>query len=199
LLLSKTVLADNDPGLRLYYLPGRRRVDLGGQADPLQPLALQDGRYLRLSMALYLENVPEGERLKVSTASFQYQADADPGTYAWIFRYEYLRDPGAGYTYPQSHLHINGELSVPGVLADDRPLPRIHFPTRRIPLEAVIRLLVEQFQVRAATPFEFWRPLVARPKTRSLPSLTRPSSDQRNECRLHLLPGVLREVSCLET
>jgi hypothetical protein len=98
---------------------------------------------------------------RVRTSSFQYQQDADPGTDAWIFRYEYLRDPGTGYPHPQSHLHINGDLAVAGVLPQRRALGRVHFPTRRMPLEGVIRLLAEEFDVPTATPPDVWRPLLA--------------------------------------
>lgn len=111
-------------------------------------------------MTLFVEHTGSGDRLKVSTASFQYQAEADPGTDAWIFRYDYLRD-SAGDPHPQSHLQVNAELIVPDTLPMHRPLARVHFPTRRMPLEGVIRLLAEQFDVPTAQPPEYWRPLLA--------------------------------------
>lgn len=38
---------------------------------------------------------------------------------------------------------------------------RIHFPTRRVSLEAVIRLLIQEFKVPPRKPAEFWRSLLS--------------------------------------
>jgi hypothetical protein len=40
-------------------------------------------------------------------------------------------------------------------------LERVHFPTGRISIEAVIRLLIEQFGLEARTRPETWRPVLA--------------------------------------
>jgi len=95
--------------------------------------------------------------------------DPDPNTKNWIFRYDYIRDPTAHYKdslpypYPQAHLQINAALSIGDVRLPKGSLEHIHFPTRRMPLEGVIRLLAEeqQFGVPAADPPEIWRPLLS--------------------------------------
>lgn len=160
LLLASTVLADNDPGPGVYYAAGGRdRADIGGLGGVLRPLPLRDGRWLRLSMSVYLDDTPGGRRLKASKSSFQYQARPEPDTDDWIFRYDYLRDPAG--RYPAAHVQINADLRVAGVLPDIKPLSRVHFPTDRVPLEAVIRLLAEDFDVPCAQPPEVWRRMLA--------------------------------------
>jgi hypothetical protein len=159
-LLNRTILARDHPGLRVHYLGGSRaQVVLGGAGTPLDPLPLRDGRYLRVMASLF---VGRDGWTRVSQPSFQYQHTSDPGlSDDWIFRYDYLRDPVAADRHPQSDLQVNGRLTHDDVLPAHRPLGRIHFPTRRMPLEGVIRLLVEQFDVPTAEPTEFWRPLLA--------------------------------------
>jgi hypothetical protein len=137
---------------------------LGGYGGtPVDPLPLRDGRYLRLSMSFYYG--ADGWT-RVAESSFQYQREADPGTNdMWIFRYDYLREPGTGNPHPHSHLQINGHLAVADILPEHRPLSRVHFPTRRMPLEGVIRLLADQFGVPTTELPEHWRPLLTEAET----------------------------------
>ena len=94
--------------------------------------------------------------------------DSDPDTKAWIFRYDYIRDPARRYKdsqpypYPQAHLQVNGDL-VTKIRLPRGSLSHIHFPTRRMPLEGIIRLLAEeeQFGVPSAEPPEVWRSLLS--------------------------------------
>lgn len=58
------------------------------------------------------------------------------------------------------HLQLNASLKVPNVLNDYTPLKKIHFPTSRISLEAVIRLLAEEFRVPCADEPNIWRPML---------------------------------------
>jgi len=129
---------------------------LGGWNGPGDPLPLRDGHYLRLTMSLYIEDTSEGSRSKVSHSSFQYQLDQVGER--WVFRYDYLREPPD--PHPAAHLQIRGNLYEP-CLPNRKALERIHFPTQRISLEAVIRLLIEQFGVEPNDPPEIWRPLLA--------------------------------------
>lgn len=126
---------------------------MGGPDDPVP---LTDGRFLRFGIFLYLEHTQDGPRVKVSSSSFQYQMDRE-GDH-WIFRYDYLRD--APDVHPSTHLHIRGSLTE-SCLPSDCTLERVHFPTNRIALEAVIRMLVEQFEVPSNQSAEIWRPLLA--------------------------------------
>jgi hypothetical protein len=134
-----------------------RRV-LGGPGGlPTRPVRLRNGRWLRVSVALWLDDTGPQTRLKVSDSSFQYQDD-QPGQRE-ILRYDYLRQPNRHE--PASHLNIYADLTVPGVLPTGRPLSRVHFPTRRIPLEAVLRMLADDFNVPTATHDTIWRPVLA--------------------------------------
>lgn len=157
LLLSLTVLAP-DGGVTLSRGPqGPDTLALGGWRGPDDPLPLNDGRYLRLSIALYLDTTPRDRRLKVKHSSYQYQSDADGEQ--WIFRYDYLRT--AEDPHPGAHLHIRGTLTGTDCLPRETPLERIHFPTHRVSLEAVLRLLADQFQIPCNEAPAIWRPVLA--------------------------------------
>jgi hypothetical protein len=129
---------------------------LGGWSGPTDPLPLTNGHFLRLSMVLYLENTSAGSRLKVEEASYQYQLDQQGDR--WVFRYDYLRFPPA--PHPASHFQIRGQLTEP-CLPEGQPLERIHFPVGRLSLEAVIRLLIDQFGVPSREQPDVWRPVLA--------------------------------------
>jgi hypothetical protein len=154
MLLRATVLAPTG-GLRLVFGPaGRTRGVLGGFGGPTDPLPLRDGRFLRLSVSLWLADTEQGPRLKVAKSGYQYQMSQDGK--AWICRYDYLREPGED-PHPQAHVQINGSLAA----LPNAHLHRVHFPTGRISIEAVLRMLVEQFDVPTALPPDRWRPLLA--------------------------------------
>lgn len=155
LLLGMTVLADGQ-FVRLSGRGGRRGDDvrvLAGTAGPTDPLLLRDGRWLRLGITLILDRV--GGAVSVAKSSFQYQADRDGDRP--IFRYDFLRAPRSAE--PAAHLNVYGELSVEGILPSTRPLSRVHFPTRRVSIEAGVRLLVDDFGVPTARAD--WRPILS--------------------------------------
>lgn len=126
---------------------------MGGPTDPLP---LTDGRFLRLTMRLFLTATKDGPRVKIESSSFQYQMDT--ANDHWTFRYDYVRS--APDQHPSAHVHIRGSLVEP-CLAAKQALEDVHFPTQRVSLESVIRLLIEQFNVPANSPSEIWRPLLA--------------------------------------
>lgn len=154
LLLHNTVLARTG-AVRLTYGPERDEPVLGGWEGPDDPLPLTDGRYLRTTIKLFFEETPQGRRAKVRWSSFQYQLDREGDR--WIFRYDYLREPPD--PHPAMHLQVRGALAEQ-CLPNGMPLERVHFPTQRISLEAVIRLLIEQFGVPTNQPAEIWRPML---------------------------------------
>ena len=154
-LLSLTILGPGS-GVRLFYMTDSREKGIvAGLQSPTDALILTNGCYLRLSITLYVAPASESRRLKVEESSFQYQTDRD-GKH-WVFRYDYLRNPP--YQYPGAHLQIRGALSE-RVLGQGM-LEKIHFPTWRMPLESVIRLLADQFHVPCNAPPELWRPVLA--------------------------------------
>jgi len=157
LLLSLTIMKAGG-GVQLVLLKNEEKKGvIGGRKGPTDPLPLTNGRYLRLSMSLELTDTPEGPRLKVYDSSFQYQLDRD-GKH-WIFRYDYLRHPAS--QHPPAHFQIRGKLTEQSALRQGHPLERIHFPTSRVSLEAIIRLLAIQFGVKCNEPPEVWQPVLA--------------------------------------
>ena len=94
--------------------------------------------------------------MKVEASSYQYQMDSVGRE--WIFRYDYAREPAGGH--PCSHLQINGELNIDGILKPDKPLGRVHLPTDRVSIESVIRLLILEFGVPSKGGREYWEPLL---------------------------------------
>jgi hypothetical protein len=148
-LLFRTTVMATGGGFQLNAGPGQepRRVisPLGG---PTSPLPLNDGDRLRLSISLFLgatEKAPGIEGLKVAKEAFQYQLD-DPQR--WIFRYEYERDRSDSDEHPPAHLHLRASLETDTNEALAKPFERVHFPTGRVSIPAIIRLLIEQFGVQ---------------------------------------------------
>lgn len=129
----------------------------GAAAADRSVVQLNDGRYLRVSIILYLEPHETGHRLKVEQASYQYQSD-EAGD-RWVFRYDYRREPTD--LHPATHLQVRGRLVEEDVAPYRGVLDRVHFPAGRVSIEAVIRLLIEQFGVHAGTPPEVWRAVLA--------------------------------------
>jgi hypothetical protein len=163
LLLHLTVLKPTGQ-VRLARGPDRRRAALGSVGGARDALPLNDGRFLRLGVGLHLaRQAPRSRRelLTVEKASYQYQRERtgrDGG--GWIFRYDYLCQPGPD-AHPASHLQIDGQLAHPEVLPGGLALRRIHFPVGRIGLEAVIRLLADEFLVPTNEEPHVWRAALA--------------------------------------
>lgn len=105
LLLSLTVMADNE-FVNLASLGGDpTRRALGGNGGPTFPVRLRDGRWLRIAYSLHLApHLGKEMRLKVEQSSVQYQANQfdDDGGLREIFRYDYLRATTAGTPMPTS-------------------------------------------------------------------------------------------------
>lgn len=169
-LFNLTILKQ-DGSIKLFRLPSARHKAMFGGWNPQDPLPLNDGHYLRVSGNLYLASKEGGGFLKVENCSYQYQLDQ--GGQDWVFRYDYLRDPAN--RYPAAHMQIRGNLSS-SILPEHLPLNKIHFPTGRITIEAVIRLLAEQFEVRCNQPQEIWRPILAESEREFLKVHHRPLS-----------------------
>jgi hypothetical protein len=158
LLLSATVMA-NGQAVTLFKSRGSNERTLAGRQ--LQPVRLTDGRYLRVIVSLFLDDSDRPAKLKVKEASFQYQTSPDfaDSVTGEIFRYDYARMPGKN-PHPTAHLNIHAALTEPDCLPASKPLARVHFPTARVSLEAVIRCLVEQFDVPTNSKAPVWRALL---------------------------------------
>jgi hypothetical protein len=156
LLLRVTILAPEGAVRSTSGPRGSAEFALGGWGGPEDPLPLTDGRYLRLTVRLYIAPPAEGSGLKVAFSSYQYQLNREGDR--WVFRYDYLRTPPN--PYPAAHVQVRGSL-VEDCLPHGLTLERIHFPTARVSLEAVIRLLADQFETPYQKPPEVWRPILA--------------------------------------
>jgi hypothetical protein len=157
LLLSLTIMKSGGMvGLILLENQEKRGV-IGGRSGPTDPLPLNDGRFLRLSITLERLDVPEGPRRISFDSSYQYQLDREGKR--WIFRYDYLRDPAS--QYPPAHFQIKAKLTESSILHRRQTLEHVHFPTSRVSLEAIIYLLVTEFGIRCNQPANVWRPVLA--------------------------------------
>jgi hypothetical protein len=130
-VLSLTVMREGGGVLVQFGPRGRDRGNLVGWLGE-DRVPLRDGRFLRVLIQLFLEN----GKLKVEKSLFQYQIDEHAER--WIFRYDYLRNPEE--PHPASHVQIRATLIEEDVIPVRGTLERVHFPTGRIALEAVIRL-----------------------------------------------------------
>lgn len=158
LLLRLTVMDPSSYVTATFGPRGRDAAALGGPAGTSDPILLTDGRYLRIAVSLFVDRSDVRGYMRVRKASYQYQADRAGSD--WIFRYDYLRQPGPNLQ-PTAHLQVNGDLRVPEVLEDPTPLGRIHFPTGRISLDAVIRVLAERFHLPTNELPDVWRSALA--------------------------------------
>jgi len=62
---------------------------------------------------------------------------------SWLIRWEYVRDPPpADHAYPRAHVHVNGKFP------DEVSIGRLHIPTRRMPLELIVRHLITDWDVK---------------------------------------------------
>jgi hypothetical protein len=128
------------------------------------------------SMSLYLEEYKGRTWLKVEKSLYQYQTDVDGQR--WIVCYDYLRYPAE--PHPGMHVQVRGSLTE-AVLSEHAMLERIHFPTGRVSLEALIRPLIKQFHVPTNTPTDIWRPALRRARRHFSRSLTATFPDLRPE------------------
>jgi hypothetical protein len=161
--IFRLTVMDASAGVRVHRLKGDdvKRV-IAPLQGPQMPLPLNGGAFLRFNINAFLGDTAKAPGrlvLKIADEAFQYQLD-DQGT-EWIFRYEYQRDPAVN-RHPPAHLHVKADLKRgPEVFGDDHPLDRVHFPTGRVSVPAIIRLLVEQFGVPCHEDPELWRPVLA--------------------------------------
>lgn len=137
--------------LAVHVLGNRRgHGAVGGRPEIGTPLALNNGAFLKFTMSLKLRH----RRLIVDQSAYQYQLD--PEGRDWVFRYDYRRRPTDRYA--AAHVQVRGDLKQPAIAP--RGLERIHLPTGRVSFEAVIRLLVEDFDVPCRWPTDVWRPVL---------------------------------------
>jgi hypothetical protein len=105
------------------------------------PLDL-DGTALRL----FVKQVVVIENGRCRTESYSYRLQTDVSRGSWLMRWEYVREPSeVNYAYPRAHVHVNGRFP------NDAPIGALHIPTRRVPLELVVRHLISDWGVKPRT------------------------------------------------
>jgi hypothetical protein len=160
-ILRLTVMeADHGLAVRRFSGDPVKRL-IASWEGPHVPLRLTNGAHLRFSIQAFLgetTKAPGVKVLKVAKEDFQYQLDVTGRD--WMFRYEYEREHSS--RHPPSHVHVRGEMKRDlMVLGTGKPLEKVHFPTGRVSVPAVVRLLVEQFGLKCGSPSHVWRPVLA--------------------------------------
>ena len=130
----------------------------GHDADAFELTRLVDDDYVPLElygtrMCLLVRQivVVADDRCRTESATFSLQADASPKS--WLIRWDYVRDSSESeHAYPRAHVHINAAF------ADGAPVGRLHVPTRRVPLELVIRHVITDWNVKPRT--EDWEAIL---------------------------------------
>lgn len=107
------------------------------------------GSSLRLAVSQTVE-VTEG---RCHTASYAYRVASGDAKGDWLLRWEYFRSPPRpDYPYPLAHAHANAALTDPAAVdIADKPMPSLHLPTARVPLELVLWHLIAEWGVEART------------------------------------------------
>lgn len=105
-----------------------------------ESLPLVDGGFLYLYQRLVLRR----KEKFLTTAEYRYTYETSQTRDDWIFRYEYLREPGDDYPYPLAHAHFNG---TPEKYAGGKSFPALHLPTGRVTVEDVLRHLVVEHEI----------------------------------------------------
>jgi hypothetical protein len=160
LLLRLTLLREGE-NVVLKRGPNRSHAALQNLKGSNIPLRLRDGRFLKCDASLYVDY--DSGYLKVAKSRYQYQVDEEGKQ--WVFRYDYLRQPGESYAHPPAHLQVNGSLAAePPVI--DQPLKKIHFASGRVSLEGVIRTIAVQFRAGANVDSALWQPVFAESEMR---------------------------------
>lgn len=121
-----------------------------GENRESRTIALGNG--LRIYVFQRILPNPDDSR-KVTTAEYQYSYGfGEPYKEKWIARWDYVpeEEEKPEYSYPVAHVHFNGTSSGYGEFGGkDKPLHKLHFPTKRIALENFLEHLVVELNVPA--------------------------------------------------
>jgi hypothetical protein len=150
-VLNRTVTADS-----VRVLPIRRGADWSSWEWLLSkfdnagiPLPLRltgDAGWLLAEHRVGIRESNTDGQLWLTTLRYCYrwQADEDDGT--WLVRWDYRRDGGP------PHLHLHGDPAS----WSSGSFHKLHFPTRRVPIEDVIRFLITDERVSVEPRSEHW-------------------------------------------
>ena len=141
-VLNRTV---SDSRLSLIPRPGPARF-LIARLENGQPVPLE---LFGSSYRLYVEHVVEVDDDGLHTDSYTYTLQWSEDRASSLIRWEHSRERPPGYRYVLSHVHVNGRFTA-GCVA--MPLPKLHIPTSRIPLELVLWHLIVEWGVKPKDP-----------------------------------------------
>lgn len=136
-VLNRTV---SDSRLSLIQVPGTNAFQLVRLVDGEQaPLELYGS-----TACLFVHHVIVVEDGRCGTESYGYRLQASESKLSWLIRWEYTREaPKPDYPYPLAHVHVNGAFA-----SGDATLPKLHVPTRPVPLELVLWHLIVEWGVK---------------------------------------------------
>jgi hypothetical protein len=106
------------------------------------------------AMRLFVRQVIVVKDGRCRTESYGYRLQTGESPASWLIRWEYLRQqPKPDYPYPLAHVHVNGQLR-----SEATTLPKLHIPTRRIPLVLVLWHVIAEWGVKPKQ--DNWRQLL---------------------------------------
>lgn len=150
-LLTLTILKEGSAVTLHHSVAGNpKRFIISGPSRSFAPLPLTNGAFIYLFYDLQLDE-KEPHYLLVQSSKIAYQLD-EAGE-RMVFRFEYNRR--APDQYPSAHLHVHGNWNCEVL---DKEMYKIHWPVVRTTLEAVIRLLVYDFELITNRDSDTWRP-----------------------------------------
>jgi hypothetical protein len=122
----------------VLYVPNKQTGELEALTLSDDPLKLRRGappsdNFVQLSIGHQFKVVHDDDGWHVSTAQYAYDLLDSDGKQliAWHWH------PGTGMSIPHLHLHVpTGPINH-----------KMHLPTGRVSIEAVIRLLIDEFEV----------------------------------------------------
>lgn len=138
----RTFVSSTEPSVAtISYLPP------GIWLPPFQAVPLANGHFLGIRVRVRLSK----GAATTEAASISYWSSDALLDETWIFRYDYERSEAeaGSYQYPVAHLHIN---ATPRSYRGSKPFPRLHFPTRRLSLEEIIRHLIVEHDLPTLCP-----------------------------------------------
>ncbi len=126
-------------------------LSLGGKTTDIAravPLR-QKPLHLLLVQNVSVIREPKAREWRLKTLQYSYRIQAGPSLDSeWYFRFEYKAREIEDSLHPRHHIHLPVSLECGTTRVN---LSRVHIPTGWVPLEEVIRFLIEELGVKAKT------------------------------------------------
>ena len=151
--LLNSTLTDAPVSITFVHRSARQleaTISLGGRADiaPAVPLR-QKPLHLFLAQNVVVRHEEKESVWRLKTLQYSYRIQGGPSLDAeWYFRFEYKSREIEDSLHPRHHVHLPVSLECGTTRVN---LSRVHIPTGWVPLEEVIRFLIEELGVKAKT------------------------------------------------